>query len=340
MKKLKVFSIIIGIIFVIVLIIGGVFVYRTQEALNSLNTNKTSVSKKISNDKPFSILLLGADTGADGRVDRGNSDTMMLLTLNPQKKSTVAYSIPRDSLAEMVGDKEKNVQKINAAYNIGLSKMAKSTVGSLLGVPVNYHVAINMDALKKTVDFVGGVTVTSDLKVSFDGIRIPKGTHHLNGKQALTYARMRYQDPRGDYGRQIRQQQVLKAVVRKLETPKYLSKVPELIKTLNKDISADLTSKEIDEIVLKYHGSSKNMDFNQIQGKTAWINQSSYQVLPTKTMQKASNNLRDNLGLKQKTLNNTETKLNAKNQKFFGDEDNINFNTYGLDKTHYTDSTY
>lgn len=109
---------------------------------------------------------------------------------------------------------------------------------------------------------------------------------------------------------------------------------------MNKDISTDLTSKEIDEIVLKYHGSSKNMDFNQIQGKTAWINQSSYQVLPTKTMQKASNNLRDNLGLKQKTLNNTETKLNAKNQKFFGDEDNINFNTYGLDKTHYTDSTY
>lgn len=340
MKKLKIVSIIIGVILVIVLAIGGVFTYRTQQALKSLDTNKNSVSKKISQGKPFSILLLGADTGADGRVDRGNSDTMMLLTLNPKKKNTVAYSIPRDALAEMVGDKQKNVQKINAAYNIGLSDMAKNTVGSLLGVPVDYHVAINMDALKKTVDFVGGVTVKSDLKVSFDGVTIPKGTHHLNGKQALTYARMRYQDPRGDYGRQVRQQQVLKAVVDKLESPKYLVKIPDLITDLGKDISTDLTSKEIDEIILKYHSSADNMDFNQIQGKTAWINQSSYQILPTSTMQNASNNLRDNLGLEPQTLSNTETELNAKNKKFFANEDDIDYDTFGLDTTHYTDSTY
>lgn len=340
MKKLKVFSIIIGLVLVLVLGIGGFFIYRTQQSLNSLDTNKTSVSKNIDQSKPFSILLLGADTGTDGRVDRGNSDTMMLLALNPQKKTTVAYSIPRDAMAEMVGDKEKNVQKINAAYNIGLSKMAKSTVGSLLGVPVDYHVAINMDALEKTVDFVGGVTVTSNLNVSFDGITIPKGTHHLNGKEALTYARMRYQDPRGDYGRQIRQQQILKAVVRKLEQPKYLVKIPDLIKKLGNDISTDLTTSQIDQIVLKYNGSSKNMDFNQIQGQTAWINGSSYQILPTETMQQASNKLRANLGLSQKTLDNTETQLNAKNKAFFENEDDTDYNTYGLDKMFYTNNTY
>lgn len=340
MKKLKIISIIIGVVLVVVLGVGGVFVYQTQQSLNSLDTNKKSVSKKIDSSKPFSILLLGADTGTDGRVDRGNSDTMMLLTLNPQKKKTVAYSIPRDAMAEMVGDKEKNVQKINAAYNIGLSTMAKKTVGSLLGVPVDYHVAINMEALEKTVDFVGGVTVTSDLNVSFDGVTIPKGTHHLDGKQALTYARMRYQDPRGDYGRQIRQQQILKAVVKKLEQPKYLVKVPTLIKTLGNDISTDLTTSQIDQIVLKYNGSSKNMDFNQIQGQTAWINESSYQVLPTETMQNASNKLRDNLGLEHKILDNTETRLNAKNKAFFENEDDTDYNTYGLDKTFYTNNTY
>ncbi|KRN95357.1 LCP family protein [Companilactobacillus kimchiensis] len=340
MKKIKMISIVIGIILLIVLGIGGLFIYRTQQSLNSLDTNKTSVSKKIDNSKPFSILLLGADTGTDGRVDRGNSDTMMLLTLNPKKKTTVAYSIPRDALAEMVGDKQKNVQKINAAYNVGLSKMAKSTVGSMLGVPVDYHVAINMEALEKTVDFVGGVTVTSDLKVSFDGVTIPKGTHHLNGKEALTYARMRYQDPRGDYGRQIRQQQILKAVVKKLEQPKILVKVPDLIKTLGDDISTDLTTKQIDQIVLKYNGSSKNMNFNQIQGKTAWINESSYQVLPTSTMQKASDKLRDNLDLKPATLDNTETRLNLKNKSFFENEDDSDYNTYGLDTTYYSNNTY
>lgn len=265
---------------------------------------------------------------------------MMLLTLNPAKKKTVAYSIPRDALAEMVGDKEKNVQKINAAYNIGLATMAKKTVGSFLGVPVDYHVAINMKALEKTVDFVGGVTVKSDLNVSFDGITIPKGTHHLNGKQALTYARMRYQDPRGDYGRQIRQQQILKAVVKKLEQPKYLAKLPDLIKSLGSDINTDLTTSQIDQIILKYHNASKSMSFNQLQGQTAWINQSSYQVLPTQTLQQASDKLRANLGLDSATLDNTETKLNAKNKSFFNDEDNTDYKTYGLDKTYYSNNTY
>jgi LCP family protein required for cell wall assembly len=340
MKKLKIISIIIGVLLLAALGAGGVFIYHTQQSLNSLNTNKKSVSNKINNGRPFSILLLGADTGTDGRVDRGNSDTMMLLTLNPKTEKTVAYSIPRDALAEMVGDKEKNVQKINAAYNIGLSKMAKSTVGSMLGVPVDYHVAINMEALEKTVDFVGGVTVTSDLKVSFDGITIPKGTHHLNGKEALTYARMRYQDPRGDYGRQIRQQQILRAVVKKLEQPKYLTKLPKLIKDLGSDISTDLTTSQIDQIILKYHSSGKTMDFNQLQGRNAWINGSSYQILPTDTMQQASDKLRENLGLSTQTLNNTETQLNAKNKTFFENEDDTDYNTFGLDKTFYTNNTY
>lgn len=340
MKKFKIVSIIIGIILVVVLGVGGFFVYRTQQSLNALNTSNKSVSKKIDQTKPFSILLLGADTGSDGRVDRGNSDTMMLLTLNPAKQKTVAYSIPRDALAEMVGDKEKNVQKINAAYNIGLSTMAKQTVGNLLGVPVDYHVAINMGALEKTVDFVDGVTIKSPMKVSFDGVTIQKGTHHLNGKEALTYARMRYQDPRGDYGRQVRQQQILRAVVKKLESPKYLVKIPDLIKTLGTDINTDLTTNQIDQIILKYHNSSKTLDFNQLQGKTAWINQSSYQILPTDTMQAASNKLRSNLELSDQTLDNTETKLNAKNKTFFENEDDINYNTYGLDTMYYTENTY
>jgi len=151
---------------------------------------------------------------------------------------------------------------------------------------------------------------------------------------------MRYQDPRGDYGRQIRQQQILKAVVKKLEQPKYLVKIPDLIKKLGTDINTDLTTSQIDQIVLKYHGSSKTMDFNQIQGQTAWINESSYQVLPTETMQKASNTLRANLGLEAQTLNNTETQLNEKNKEFFTDVNNTDYDTYGLDKTYYSNNTY
>ncbi|MFD1418609.1 LCP family glycopolymer transferase [Companilactobacillus keshanensis] len=340
MKIFKRIMIVIVSIIALLAVILGIYVHQNKEALKSVDTGKNSVSQKVDQDKPISVLLLGADTGTDGRVDRGNSDTMMLVTLNPKTKKSVIYSIPRDSVAEMVGDKTKNVQKINAAYNIGKSKMAKNTVSKLLNVPVDYSVAINMAALKKTVNFVGGITIKSDMKVSFDGVTVPKGTHHLNGTKALTYVRMRYQDPRGDYGRQIRQQQVLKAVVKKMAQPKYLIHLPKLIKELGPDISTDLTDKQLEEFPMKYHNSGKSIKSHQLQGKSAWINGSSYQVLPTSTLQKSSDELRENLGLPKDTVSNTETKLNKQNKSFFEDDSNTDYDTHGLDKTYYTNNTY
>ncbi|MFC6322530.1 LCP family protein [Companilactobacillus baiquanensis] len=340
MKIFKRFMIVIGIVIVILAIVFGIYIYQNKEALKSVDTNKNSVSKKVDQGKPISVLLLGADTGADGRIDRGNSDTMMLLSLNPKTHKTIIYSIPRDALAVMVGDKTKNMQKINAAYNIGKSNMAKNTVSDLLNVPVDYSVAINMGALKKTVNFVGGVTVKSDLAVSYDGITVPKGTHHINGKEALTYVRMRYEDPLGDYGRQIRQQQVLKAVAKKIAQPKYLVKLPKLIKELGPDISTDFTDKQLEELPMKYNSSGKKIKSYQLQGQSAWINGSSYQILPTKVLQDGSDKLRKNLGLDTETISNTETKLNKLNADFFNDPDNTDYNTNGLDKTYYTNSTY
>ncbi|WP_334329572.1 LCP family protein [Companilactobacillus sp. HBUAS59699] len=342
---MKIFKrIIIGLISILV-IIGvalGIYVYQSKKALDSIDNNQNSVSNKIQNGKPISVLLLGADTGADGRVDRGNSDTMMIITLNPKTNSSVMYSIPRDTMAEIVGagKTKKNVQKINAAYNIGKAKMAKNTVGALLGINVDYSVAINMAALEKTVNFVDGVTITTPIKVSFDGITIPKGTHHLNGKQALTYVRMRYEDPRGDYGRQLRQQQVLKAVVKKLQQPKYLVQLPSLITKLGPDVNTDLTDQQMEAFPVKYHGAGKHMTSLQLQGQNAWINGSSYQILSTDTLQNASDKLRTNLEQSKQTLSNTETKLNKLNSSYFNDPDNTDYDTHGLDTTYYTDNTY
>ncbi|WP_191987375.1 LCP family protein [Companilactobacillus jidongensis] len=342
---MKIFKrIVIGLVAILVVIgiVLGVYVYQGKKALDSIDNNQNSVSKKIDEGKPISILLLGADTGADGRVDRGNSDTMMIVTLNPKTKSSVMYSIPRDTMAEIVGagKNKKDVQKINAAYNIGKATMAKNTVGKLLGINVDYSVAINMAALEKTVNFVGGVTVTTPIKVSFGGVTIPKGTHHLNGKQALSYVRMRYEDPRGDYGRQLRQQQVLKAVVKKLQQPKYLVKLPSLITKLGPDINTDLTDGQMESFPIKYHSAGKHMTSLQLQGQNAWINGSSYQILSNSTLQRASDKLRANLDLKQQKLNNTETQLNKLNTGFFNNPDSTDYDTNGLDTTYYTNNTY
>lgn len=96
--------------------------------------------------------------------------------------------------------------------------MAINTVTKLVNVPISYYLTINMGALEKVVDAVGGV----DVQVPFSftssktgGQHFTKGGMHLNGNMALAYARMRYEDPKGDYGRQQRQQQVIKAILKK-----------------------------------------------------------------------------------------------------------------------------
>ncbi|WP_238704071.1 LCP family protein [Companilactobacillus mishanensis] len=341
MKKFLKFLLMFVLVFVgFCLLVAFAFYRMNENALGAMNTSAESVSNKIDTDQPFSILLLGADTGADGRTDRGNSDTIMLVTVNPHKDKVSICSIPRDTMAEIADQKSPNVQKINAAYNIGTSPVAKDTVSNLLNVPVDYTVAINMEALEKTVNFVGGIDVNSNMKVSYDGITVPKGKSHLNGIEALTYSRMRYQDPNGDYGRQLRQQQILEQIVGKLKQPQYLFRMPQLLKSLGPDVNTDLTSTQIAEIPIRYHSTDKNVSSEQMKEKTAWINGSSYQVASTSVLQNTSNKLRTSLNLPKANLDNTETKLNLMNSDFFSEPNNTNYNTDGLDLTYYSDNTY
>ena len=184
-SKLRPVLIAVGIIIVIAFVAIGLIIRQAQARYQSTIYTGNS-STKIDTTKPLSILLLGVDTGADGRIDKGNSDTIMVVTINPQTKKTLITSIPRDSLAEMVGDQDTNVQKLNAAYNIGGSKMAKASVSKLFNVPIDYYATINMGGLKQIVDAVGGVTITSPLNVSFDHITVTKGNmKHIQSTQVI-----------------------------------------------------------------------------------------------------------------------------------------------------------
>ncbi|WP_137626789.1 LCP family protein [Lactiplantibacillus pingfangensis] len=328
-----------GLIVLIALITVGVIIRQAQARYQSSVYTGSNASQTIDAKQPISILLLGVDTGADGRIDKGNSDTIMVVTINPKTEKTVITSIPRDTLAEMVGTKETNVQKLNAAYNIGGSKMAKASVSKLFNVPINYYATINMGGLKQIVDAVGGVTITSDMDVTFDNITTTKGTHHLNGTQALSYTRMRYQDPRGDYGRQLRQQQVMRAVLTKLAKTSTVSHYSELLSSLKGNLKTDLSFNDLVALATHDRANMKNIKSTQVVGTGAWINTSSYQILSTKKLQAASDAIRTQLGLSTESLSNMETKLNKLNPTYDG-VNNQNYNTNGLDTITYTDGTY
>ncbi|MCX2455947.1 LCP family protein [Lacticaseibacillus nasuensis] len=314
------------VIMAFVLVTGyGVRLYaQTENAVKGTyqpTTKTTKVTKKnIEATKPISILLMGTDTGALGRTDKGRTDTMIVATINPKQKRTTMVSIPRDTYVQIQGGTVQG-DKINAAYTYNGTDGAISTVSKLLAVPINYYVLVNMTGLRKIVDAVGGV----DVNVAFSwtdpqhvgNYQFTKGPMHLNGAQALAYARMRYLDPEGDYGRQKRQQEVIEGIVKNALSAGTLSNYSTLMKSLSSAIQTNLTFDEIKSIATGYSSSAKTFNQKTLKGTGAMVNGASLQLPSTPELQSVSDLLRGELGLSKTTLNNYSTKENAANANTF-----------------------
>lgn len=295
--------------------------------------NQAKQSKKIKATKPLSFLLIGTDTGALGRKNKlANSDTLMVVTINPKTNKTTIVSVPRDTMAAIQDGTSSNIQKINASFMAGGSTCAVKTVEKLLNLKIDYYVTVNMGGLSKIVDAVGGV----DVKVPFswsdpthDGGTFTKGKAHLNGSQALQFARMRYKDPDGDNGRQRRQQQVIMAIVKSILSTKSLMNYRSVLKSLKGNLQMNLTFDDLVAIANGYRGAAKNVKKTQIKENGAWIGDASYQIASTKELQRISDLLRSEMGLSKETLDNENVRQNQLNSSFdFDSGANPRYNIY------------
>lgn len=302
MKK-KILFWILGIIGFLV-IAGGVYAYyvysnvsNTLDAVHKpLDRDKSEKRDKkvdVADNKPISILLMGVDQRAE---ETGRSDSMMLFTLNPQKKSMKITSIPRDSYTEIVGKGKKD--KINHAYAFGGIDMSVKTVENFLDIPVDHYIEVNMAGFKDVVDAVGGVDVNNDLEFKYEGSQFAKGNIHLNGTEALRYSRMRYEDPRGDFGRQMRQRQVIQAVIKKGASVSSLASYGNVLTAIEKNVKTSLTQDQMFDIQKNYKDCMENSEEIQIPGdghKAAdgiW-----YYYVPGAAKQDITNKLRAHLEL-------------------------------------------
>ncbi|GAE47929.1 cell envelope-associated transcriptional attenuator LytR-CpsA-Psr [Mesobacillus boroniphilus JCM 21738] len=194
---------------------------------------------------------------------------MIVLTVNPNLNSVKMLSIPRDTRTEIVG---KGFQdKINHAYAFGGVEMSMNTVENFLDIPVDYYMQINMEGFKDIVDSVGGVTVNNDLDFTYEGTHFPKGNITLNGKKALSYSRMRYEDPRGDFGRQQRQRQIIQAVIKEGASLSSLTNYNEIFSALSTNIKTNFTFNEMVEIQSKYKSAGANIEQMAIKGSGSKI---------------------------------------------------------------------
>ncbi|MFX3674766.1 MAG: LCP family protein [Paenisporosarcina sp.] len=240
---------------------------------------------------PISILLLGVDQRED---DRGRSDTIIVLTVNPTLKTTKMLSIPRDTYVEIAGLSKQD--KINHSYAFGGVQMAHETVQNLLKIPIDYVVSINMEGFVGLVDAIDGIVLENSLAFKVDEFNYPVGQLNLNGKETLSYVRMRYDDPSGDFGRQERQKDVLHAIFTRLVSIESLFAYRNLLDVVGDNVRTNLTFEEMKDIRKNYSTSLKNVEsliFKNGGGKK--LHHVWYFIADPHELEQIQNDLKDHL---------------------------------------------
>lgn len=301
-KGKKIFAIIFGIILVLFLAVVGMGAKLYWDVSKSMDKTYETVerSKKsqvnLNNKEPFSVLLLGIDTGDDGRVEQGRSDTTIVATVNPRDKQTTLVSLARDTYVDIPGQGKQD--KLNHAYAFGGASLAMDTVENYLNIPINHYVSINMAGLKELVNAVGGIEVNNNLTFSQDGYDFTLGKISLDGEQALSYSRMRYEDPNGDYGRQERQRKVIEGIVQKVLSLNSVSNYQEILTAVSDNMKTDLSFDDMKKIALDYRSAFGKVKQDQLQGTGFMQDGVSYQRVDEQELTRVQQELKNQLNTK------------------------------------------
>lgn len=212
--------------------LGAYFLPVFQTAASSTGVSSGTLAGALPNlnpiqapAQPFTVLLLGSDDDSKFPPDRLNTQSMILVRVDPGSRQATMLSIPRDLWVPIPN---QGMGKISTAYQLGGAQGAIDTVESNFKVHVDDYVWIGLNGLVKLIDQLGGVDVMvtnpvmddfypSDLSSSGDPyayyrVAVLPGATHLDGVHALQYVRSRHGDLRGDFARSERQQQLLLAI--------------------------------------------------------------------------------------------------------------------------------
>ncbi|WP_300926967.1 LCP family protein, partial [uncultured Dubosiella sp.] len=207
----------------------------------------------------FNILISGNDTYGDvGELSR--SDVNMVVTVNPQTRTVLLTSIPRDCYVEFVCDEQDAClagasDKITHTGLHGINT-TKKTVENLLGITVNYTFRANFSSVMEIVDAIGGIDVeipegmaveTFYANNTLEGVH--EGMNHLQGERALAFARERYAYIDGDNQRVRNQQTVLKAIFAKATSPEIIVNYSSLLDAFQGAFDTTLSQDEITTLI-------------------------------------------------------------------------------------------
>lgn len=237
--------------------------YPASPARPSPSSVELERTADLDGGPPFALLFIGVDRRAG---DRGRSDAMLVVVLNPGKRASLVVSIPRDTRTSLAGLPRPVTDKINHAYAFGGTESTVATVERFLGIPVSRYIQADMEGFRAMVDLVGGVRVDNARAFHYEGHFFPEGTLELDGEAALAYVRMRKDDPRGDHGRTDRQKTVLEALARSVTRPDRIGQWPELLAELSNHMKTDLSFRDWKALAKHYRKAADAVEIERVAG--------------------------------------------------------------------------
>ncbi len=234
----------------------------------------------------LNILLIGADEQAEAH----NTDTLIVVSIDPVTRQVALFSLPRDTANVPIPPGPARLvlgssfsRKINSLYATveerpdlfpgtertrGYNAL-KAVLGELYGLDVHYFVEVNFDGFVKVIDALGGVTVNVQSPLVDDRfpadrgrlrrIYIPAGVQHMTGAQALVYARSR--NASNDFERGQRQQRVLLSLARQIDAATILPRINELAVALSQAVRTDVPRDLLDDLL----GLAEDVDLSTIR---------------------------------------------------------------------------
>ncbi|MEN1968873.1 LCP family protein [Lentibacillus sp. N15] len=237
--------------------------------------------KKVKATKPLNILLLGVD---ERENDRGRSDALMVLSLDPKNDKMQLVSIPRDTRTTIIGKGTED--KINHAYAFGGADMSVATVENFLDIDLDYYVRMNMEGLEELVDQLGRVTVNNEIAWKDSKYDFPVGNIEMDGDKTLSFVRMRKNDPNGDFGRTKRQRQVIQAIVDRGASVGSVGKINGVIDVLGNNMATNLDFDDMKKLFSGYKDTRKQIENYMMEGSGTKIDGIYYLIVPDEEVAK------------------------------------------------------
>ena len=243
-----------------------IYEFSTTKELEPIKPNASITSQ------PFVVYCSGIDARSSDINIQSLSDVNILAVIHPRTHQILLINTPRDYYVPLARNGQRD--KLTHAGMYGIDESA-AVLGNLYGVKADYYARVNFAGLKKIVDALGGVDVNSDYEFTTVGMEVPnengdgihmagytftKGINHLNGEQALCFARERHAFASGDIQRGINQMKVIDAMMNKIKSPTVLMSFSKLMDAVSDCFVTSLSQEQISALVRMQLASLSDWD--------------------------------------------------------------------------------